>query len=194
MRKITLGNYKSVLNDVTKSMNTQSENLQGLLDLGFEQVLRVDKDGNLNGNLSVLSDIVNACGSMRTKLTKTVTGYIQDHIQHIVWDKDSKKYKKVVDKKVKIAGEYPTYPFWEDKNNIAQGKVATYDENKRFDSFMNQRNKAIASGTIKGDDAKLLEQMKKAIASLESQLAENTKTVKVTAPSYNPEEELKKAS
>ena len=169
MKALTMKNYKSVLTSVIAKDSVQAETIQEVLMFGFEQVTMLNSEGLQNNNLGVLSDIINASGTMRNKLTKVLTAYIQYHIKHIVWDKEGKRYKKVVDKKLSIEVEVPMMPYYEHESMKSQGHVTpTYDENKRFDSFMTQRDKAIQSGNLKGDDVKLIAQLKMALLTLEA--------------------------
>lgn len=143
MTTLTIKTYKRVLTNVIKSDTKQAENIQSLLEFGFDQVFKINEDGSQNNNLSVLSEIVKASGSMRNKLTKVITAYITDNIKHIVWDKD--QYKKVKDKKVAIEGGLPldgdnVRPYWISVEMDKQGEQnkPKYNINKRMDTLIKQ--------------------------------------------------------
>lgn len=168
MTTLTLKTYKKALSSVVKADDKQAETIQAILVLGFEEVQKLNADGKQNNNLDVLSDLVQASGSMKNKLVKVLTAYIGDHCKHIVLSKEM-RYTKVKDKTLSIEVTMPEYPYYEHSEMDKQGAVMTFNMNGRFDSFMQQRKKAVSELRGKGDNAKLIAQMKMAILALEAE-------------------------
>ena len=152
MATVNAKTYKRVLSTVVKSSNKQAENLQAVLMFGFEVAEK-------SGRLTVLTDAVNACGSMRAKITKTVSAYIADNVTGIKWDKKTSQYKKA-SKKTAIEVTIPEKAFWDHEANRENGRVVTFNLNNRLQSFADQVKKAHDEGKLKADKASLQAQLK----------------------------------
>lgn len=153
--------FSSKLAGVIKSQKNMRENVQELLDSGFEQVVH-------HGNTIYLSTLLRQCIGVRSMPTKALKEYIQAHVSNCAWRKD-KDGNMVFMKAVKNKPMEVTVPDvkWYDHASAhkAQAK-ADVDAVARAKALLTVLSKSIEAGTVKDK-----EQAEKITAALSAALA-----------------------
>ena len=77
--------FNRALNSVVRRTTTLRADVQSLVVFAHSQVAMLDADGNLNANLTPLSDLILKTKPLRTIRTATLEAYVMAHISGIEW-------------------------------------------------------------------------------------------------------------
>lgn len=146
MQTMDNATFKRKLGSVTRSINTQKENIQELIEAGLQQVID-------SGNTVYLSAVLNACVGTKALPTKAMKEYINLHCSNLKWGKN-KDGNMVFSKAIKGTDCVVTEPSepWYAFTKAAQAKP-DFNELVRAKSFLTSLKNAMKAHNVK-DEAK----------------------------------------